>query len=163
MTYEELTTVVVQIEAILNSRPMTQLTSDPNDLTALTPAHFLVGRELIAPPEPSLVEVKASSVSRWQNIRRQKQIFWTRWSAEYLNELQPRGKWYKAKLTIKPGMLVVLREENVAPQQWRMGRILQTHPGSDNIVRVVTVRTADKEVKRAITKIAVLPIEDYSP
>ncbi|XP_065089784.1 uncharacterized protein LOC135710976 [Ochlerotatus camptorhynchus] len=162
LTYEELTTVVVQIEAILNSRPMTQLTSDPNDLTALTPAHFLVGRELTAPPEPSYDEVRVSSLSRWQYLRRQKQVFWARWSSEYLNELQPRGKWYKEKLIIKPGMLVVLREENMAPQQWRMGRIVQTHPGSDNIVRVVSIQTANGEVKRAIGRIAVLPIEDSS-
>lgn len=87
-------------------------------------------------------------------------MFWARWSSEYLNELQPRGKWYKEKLVIKPGMLVVLREENMAPQQWRLGRIVQIHPGSDNIVRVVTVRTSTGEVKRAIGKIAVLPIED---
>ncbi|XP_062713174.1 uncharacterized protein LOC134290145 [Aedes albopictus] len=162
LSYEELTTVVVQIEAILNSRPMTQLTCDPNDLTALTPAHFLVGRELTAYPEPSYEEVKVSRLSRWQYLRRQKQVFWARWSSEYLNELQPRGKWYKQKLIIKPGMLVVLREENMAPQQWRMGRIVQTHPGSDNIVRVVTIRTTTGEVKRAISKIAVLPIEEGS-
>ncbi|XP_062709654.1 uncharacterized protein LOC134288537 [Aedes albopictus] len=62
LTYEELTTVVVQIEAILNSRPMTPLTNDPNDLTALTPAHFLVGRELTSPPEPNYEEVKVSSL-----------------------------------------------------------------------------------------------------
>ncbi|XP_062710030.1 uncharacterized protein LOC134288640 [Aedes albopictus] len=64
LSYEELTTVVVQIEAILNSRPMTQLTCDPNDLTALTPAHFLVSRELTAYPEPSYEEVKVSRLSR---------------------------------------------------------------------------------------------------
>ncbi|XP_062534977.1 uncharacterized protein LOC134204168 [Armigeres subalbatus] len=160
LTYEELTTVVVQIEAVLNSRPITQMSNDPNDLSALTPAHFLVGRELTAPPEPNYEESKVTSLSRWQYLRRQKQVFWTRWSSEYLNELQPRGKWYKEKLKINPGMLVVLREENIAPQQWKMGRITQIHPGSDNIVRVVTVRTANGEVKRAVSKIAVLPVED---
>ncbi|XP_037929401.1 uncharacterized protein LOC119663870 [Teleopsis dalmanni] len=46
LTYEELETVVVKIEAILNSRPLTPMSNDPTDLTALTPGHLLIGEAL---------------------------------------------------------------------------------------------------------------------
>ncbi|XP_062556793.1 uncharacterized protein LOC134221620 [Armigeres subalbatus] len=160
LNYEEMTTVLVQVEAILNSRPMTQVSNDANDFNALTPGHFLVGRELTAVPEPSYDNVRVSSLSRWQHLQKLKQDFWSRWSTEYLSELQPRSKWYKNKLTIRPDMLVVLREDNVAPQMWRLGRIVEVTPGADGLVRVVKIRTANGEVTRAVTKIAILPIED---
>ncbi|KXJ76474.1 hypothetical protein RP20_CCG009575 [Aedes albopictus] len=166
LTYEEMNTVLVQIEAILNSRPLTQISNDANDLTALTPGHFLVGRELTAVPEPSYGNVRVSSLSRWQHLQKLKQDFWARWSAEYLSELQPRSKWYKGKVTIRPGMLVVIREDNVAPQLWHLGRITEVTPGAEHgaegLVRVVKIRTTNGEVTRSVSKIAILPIEDSS-
>ncbi|XP_065076502.1 uncharacterized protein LOC135700039 [Ochlerotatus camptorhynchus] len=160
LNYEEMNTALVQIEGVLNSRPLTQLSEDPNDISALTPAHFLVGQELTAVPEPSYSGVKTSSLSRWQHLQKQKEDFWNRWSNEYLNQLQPRGKWYKNKVLIKKGMLVVIREDNMAPLQWRLGRIIQTHPGADGLIRVVTIRTSNGEVKRFVSKIVILPVED---
>ncbi|XP_062703860.1 uncharacterized protein LOC134286283 [Aedes albopictus] len=160
LTYEEMNTVLVQIEAILNSRPLTQISNDANDLTALTPGHFLVGRELTAVPEPSYGNVRVSSLSRWQHLQKLKQDFWARWSAEYLSELQPRSKWYKDKVTVRPGMLVVIREDNMAPQLWHLGRITEVTPGAEGLVRVVKIRTANGEVTRSVSKIAILPIED---
>lgn len=160
LNYEEMSTLLVQIEAILNSRPLTQNSTDANDLTALTPGHFIVGGELTAVPEPSYSNVRVSSLSRWQHLQKLKQDFWSRWSAEYLSELQPRSKWYKGKITIVPGMLVVIREDNMPPQLWHLGRITEVTPGADGLVRVVKIRTANGQMSRSISKIAILPIED---
>ena len=77
---EEGETLLIQIEAILNSRPLTPLSEDPNDFISLTPGHFLVGTPLTAYPEPSLDEVPVNRLSRWQHIQLLRQYFWKRWT-----------------------------------------------------------------------------------
>ncbi len=92
LTYEEFYTVLVGIEAILNSRPLTELSSDPNDLSALTPGHILTLEPLTAVPDPDLSHLKLNSLSRWQMLQRIQQDFWKRWHSEYLHTLSQRSK-----------------------------------------------------------------------
>ncbi|XP_055642528.1 uncharacterized protein LOC129779211 [Toxorhynchites rutilus septentrionalis] len=82
LSAESFTTVLAQIEACLNSRPITPLSSDPNDLQALTPGHFLIGRPLLAVPEPNLDEIPENRLDNWQKIQRITQHFWKRWHEE---------------------------------------------------------------------------------
>ncbi|XP_055615123.1 uncharacterized protein LOC129761429 [Toxorhynchites rutilus septentrionalis] len=109
LTFEEMSTVLVQIESVLNSRPLTPCSDDPNDLTAVTPAHFLVGRQMQSIPEPSYPNLKLSTLSRWQLVQVILQHFWKRWLAEYLPEMQKRQKWFKIT-KIQPGALVLIND-----------------------------------------------------
>lgn len=84
LTYEELTTIIVQIEAVLNSRPVYPLSDDANDLSALTPGHFLIGEAPTTIPEPNLSAVPISRLSRWQLLKQKVDLFWTRWHTECL-------------------------------------------------------------------------------
>lgn len=153
-------TLLIQIEAVLNSRPLCQQTDDPLDYRALSPGHFLVGRELTALPEPLYDGLKENKLTRYQLVQKRKQDFYRRWCNEYLTELQQRGKWNKGASVVRKGMLVILKQDNVPPQQWRLGRIVDTHPGKDGVTRVVTVRTSSGEYRRPTTQVAVLPILD---
>lgn len=156
-TFEEINTLFCQIESILNSRPLIPLSTNPQDLHFLSPAHFLVGDSLLALPEPSLIEVKQNRLSRFQMVQQMQQRFWKLWSNDYLTLLQPRSKWQrKTNSSIKPGALVLLRELNTPPLLWRMGRIIDVHPGPDGITRVVSIRTTTGTVKRSVTKIVEL-------
>lgn len=158
LSYEELYTTLTQIEAVLNSRPLTPCSDDPKDYTAITPAHFLVTRELQPLPEPSYLDLKEGTLSRWQLVQTMVQHFWKRWTAEYLPELQNRGKWLKTR-DIPKDALVLLMDKNTAPMEWTLGRITATHSGADGVTRVVTVRTANgAEYKRAITEVCLLPL-----
>ncbi|XP_071646576.1 uncharacterized protein [Temnothorax longispinosus] len=125
LTFEELTTVFAQIEAILNSRPLTPVSADPSDLTALTPGHFLVGAPITAIPEPDLDEVPLNRLSRFQLLSSFVQGFWKRWMREYVTQLQSRQKWKETLPNphLKIGALVLLRDDNAPPLQWRLGRI----------------------------------------
>ncbi|XP_037959192.1 uncharacterized protein LOC119688592 [Teleopsis dalmanni] len=109
LTYEELTTVITEIEAMLNSRPITKMSSDPNDLTALTPGHFLIGEPPTTNVDPYQKESRMSLSSRWRLVSELKQEFWRRWSKEYLNELQSRYKWKQQKANLCQGDLVIIK------------------------------------------------------
>lgn len=156
-TFEEYYTLLVEIEGILNSRLLTALSSDPNDVLPLTPAHFLTGSTLQMPPERNYLDTKDSHLSRWQHIQKLRQHFWQRWQKEYLQQLQTRTIWRGGKNAVKIGDLVLVIEENLPPLQWKLGRVEQTHPGQDGITRVVTIRTPTGTYKRAVRKICALP------
>lgn len=158
LTFELFNTLLTQIEATLNSRPLSPLSNDPSDLNPLTPAHFLVGRTLTAIPEPDYISKPINRLSHYQQCQQMHQHFWQRWSKEYLHELQQRRKWSGETTKVDLGNLVLLIEDNQPPLRWKIGRITHLHPGADGIVRVVTVKTATSEVKRAIQKLCVLPI-----
>ncbi|XP_062556862.1 uncharacterized protein LOC134221690 [Armigeres subalbatus] len=153
----EAATVLAQADSCLNCRPLTQLTSDPNDLEVLTPGHFLVHRFLTAIPEPSLNSIPTNRLDRYQQTQEYVRRIWNQWQSEYLSGLQPRTRWTQRRNNIKVGTLVLVKEENLPPLKWRIGRITKIFMGDDNCIRVVDVRTKDGEYRRGISKICVLP------
>lgn len=160
LTYENLYTILTQIESIMNSRPLCPLSNDPNDFAILTPGHFLIGRQLNALPEEVIENIPTNRLSKYQEIQKMFQYFWKRWSSEYLHNLQQRNKWMTNDAQVfKPGLLVLIRDDNVLPMNWKTGRICEIFPGSDQITRVVSVKTQTGTFKRAVNKLCVLPIE----
>lgn len=158
LNYDEFYTFLTMIEACLNSRPITQVSNDPSDLSALTPGHFLIGDALTAPAEPELTDIPCNRLSRYQLLVKMRQHFWTRWSREYLHQLQQRTKWTASVPSPQEGGLVVLREDNIPPLHWPLGRIEALHPGADGVVRVVSVRTVRGVLKRPVKRVCVLPL-----
>ncbi|XP_070153697.1 uncharacterized protein [Polyergus mexicanus] len=154
----EFATLLCQIEACLNSRPISALHDDPNDFSALTPGHFLVGRPLVSPPEESVLDIDSNRLSRWQQVRAILEQIWRSWSSDYLHTLQQRRKWRENEPELKINELVLLKNNLAPPSKWELARILDVHPGSDGHVRVVTLRTAKTTLKRPITQICQLPI-----
>ncbi|XP_071631893.1 uncharacterized protein [Temnothorax longispinosus] len=160
LTFEEFATLLRNIEACLNSRPLAPLTDSADEYEALTPGHFLIGAALTASPEASVLHLNENRLSRWQVVRQTTERFWKLWQTDYVNTLQQRAKWRKSgKEQIRVGQLVLLQNPLLPPCKWELGRIIQCHAGSDNVVRVVTVKTAPSEFKRPVVKICVLPID----
>lgn len=156
--HEDMFTLLVQVEGCLNSRPLTPMSDDPSDFEPLTPAHFLVGNSLQSLPEVDLRSVPTNRLKQYQVVQQQLQNFWDRWKREYLSQLQGRSKRWSAPVQFEIGRLVVINDKNQPPNRWRMGRIVDVHPGADGVVRVVTLKTATGELKRAIENLCMLPI-----
>lgn len=140
MTYKELNTVVVQVEACLNSRPLCMLSSDPSDLKALTPAHFLTGDSLISIPEPDITTTPMNRLNRWRRVTQAFQQIWYRWQKKYLAQLQQRSRWGGEKWPkVKIGTVVLMKEDSIPHLQWKLVKVVQLHAGPDKVVKVVTL------------------------
>lgn len=163
LTYEELNTVLHQVEATLNSRPLSAMSADPNDFKTLTAGHFLTMEPLV--PIPSIPTTTSSRHNltvtprnRWALIQQIQNHFWNRWHREYLHTLQERPKWNRATLNIRLGALVILREPT-PPLTWKTARVIEIFPGPDGVVRVAKVRTANgKLFTRPVVKLCPLPL-----
>ena len=158
-TYEEFETIMIQVEGILNSRPLTPLSNDSDKFDVLTPGHFLIGRPIISIPEPNLTDINENRLSRWQKTTKVVQIIWKKWKSDYLNTLQARSKWMAEKNNLMIGNIVLIKDDFLPINTWPLGRISKVFYGSDGKVRVVEVKTKSGLFKRAINKIAVLPIK----
>lgn len=159
LTYEDLYTTLTQIEAILNSRPLTPLSLDPNDYLPLTPSHFLIGRSMTSIPEADHTSTNTLRLNNYQKIQQLRQHFWTRWQQEYISELQLRTKWKQSQGSLQPGNLVVIKDKQLPPLKWLLGRIIAVYPGKDSSVRVAEIKTASGVLKRDFSKICPLPVD----
>ncbi|XP_060858122.1 uncharacterized protein LOC132935520 [Metopolophium dirhodum] len=160
LTNTEMRTLLCQIEACLNSRPMTPLNSDPSDLAVLTPSHFLIGGAMLLPDEPDISKEEPNGLRRWQLVQNLMQTFWKRWSREYLPQTQIRGKWTSKSAQLAKNDVVIIKDDCMPPARWKLGLVMELHPGSDGVVRVVTIRTANGTLmRRPVIKLCRLPTE----
>jgi len=158
LTLTEFITLSTQIEAMLNSRPLTPLSSDPAEVSALTPGHFIIGAPLAALPEPDLHDVAPNRLRRWQLVQSLHQHIWRRWELEYLHTLQQRLKWTTSSRNLQVGDLVLVHAAS-PPFTWPLARISEVHPGHDGVVRAVTLKTQSGTYTRPSVKVFPLPLE----
>ncbi|XP_048006670.1 uncharacterized protein LOC125242013 [Leguminivora glycinivorella] len=136
---------------------------DPTDLNPLTPAHFLIGRPLTSPASEDLTDEEPSRLSRYARIEALRQHFWRRWAKEYVAELQRRTKWKTKKDDIALNSLVLIKDDNLPPLKWRLGRVTRLYPGGDSVNRVADILTATGTIRRSFSKICPLLSEPADP
>ena len=157
LSFEEFTTVLAQIEACLNSRPLVYTNSPDDDgIEILTPGHFLIGQSMTLLPDSAVSYRSCSLLKRWDLCQSLVCHFWKRWSEEYLTSLNRYNRWYRQSRNLEVGDIVLIKEDGIIPTQWPMARIIEVHPGKDALVRVVTVKTIKGTYKRPVSKIALL-------
>ncbi|KAG5868082.1 hypothetical protein JTB14_001059 [Gonioctena quinquepunctata] len=157
LTYEEFSTLLTEIEALLNSRPLCQLSADPTAPEALTPAHFLTLAPLRGFPFEKVDNIPVNRLDRFQLVDRIVQDFWNRWRLEYLSSLQIRKKWNNQHPNIAVGTVVILKTDNAPPLHWPLAVVTAVHPGSDGVVRNVTLKTSKGIFTRLVVKLCPLP------
>lgn len=156
-TFEEFSTILARVEACLNSRPISPISENPNDILALTPGHFLIGGPLLSIAEPPEAASNLSAINRWRRVKALAQQFSIRWKHEYIKELHKRVKWQTPQKNIEIGSMVVIRDDCLPPNEWRLGRVSKIYPGKDNLVRVADILTQKGMITRPLVKIVVLP------
>lgn len=108
-----------------------------------------------------MIELPTNRLSQYQRLQQIVQHFWLRWSKEYLSHVQQRCKWKTSNISnIKIGTMLLIKEDNTPPLNWKFGRIIRLYPGSDGVIRVVDIKTSSGVLKRSVGKICVLPIDN---
>lgn len=115
-TYEDFTTVLT-----LNSRLITPLSTDSNDLDYLSTSHFSIGQPLLDILPRSSSESTLNLTNRWQMLDQCHQAFWRKWKVEYLTTLQERAKLSSSNPSLKVNDMVVIVDNESPPMAWRMG------------------------------------------
>lgn len=158
---ETLHTVMVQVESILNNRPLSYVSLEPNAEEAITPNHLLLlGRSSGQPLMQETAQEDQLSRKQWKQAEAMANQFWRRWITEYLPTLNRRTKWFNEKIVpIKVDDVVMLVDPSTKRNEWSLGRIVETYPGKDGKVRSVCVKTKKGVYKRPVTKIAKLDVE----
>ena len=154
LSYEEVETILVEIEGVLNSRPLTYV--DDSDLTEpLTPSHLMYGRNILNRTSSASINKNSESPSnRIKHVAKLLDHFWKRFSAEYLCSLRERDRQQRRKnprsKIISVGDVVLVHQKQVARNSWPLGKITRLISSPDGEVRGAELRTADGKLNRPI-------------
>ena len=152
---KRLSTLFCEVESIVDGRPLTVLSRDPNDETPLTPNHLLLlrgGPHLL----PGRFDQSDIYGRRWRHVQFLSDQFWRGWVREYLPTLQLCQTWLHPQRNLQNGDVVLIMDENTPQKNWPMGRIIQTFLGVDGLVRAARVKTSWTILTRPITKLCPL-------
>ena len=154
-SYDEMHTAIVEIEAIINSRPLTFLNSDDTE-EPLTPSHLLVGRRILSLPdnlahfahEDEDFEVTGESLQRRaKHLNSVLNHFWKRWSKEYLLELRNAHRQLSISRTsapVKIGDIVLVHDPDRPRGFWKVARVEKLITGRDGLVRGAALKLPSK-------------------
>ena len=156
---ESLHTLFCEIETIMNSRPLTYVSTSSGDVEPLTPSHLLYLRGGVGPIPGDYTESDTLSRRRWRHVQYLAQQLWYRWKREYLLSLQSRQKWTRESRNVRLGNIVLLADQEVPRGRWRMGRIVEAFPSQDGLVRKAQVKTGESTYLRPISKMVLVSSE----
>ena len=159
---ESFRTLLCEVEAVINSRPLTTVSGEPDDLEPLTPNHILTTKSnVILPPPGKFQKNDVYMRRRWRRVQYLANLFWTRWKKEYLVVMQERRKWQHPQRSLVEGDVVIIREENVPRNAWSLARVVRVEPDAQGLIRSVVVKTRETTLRRPINKLVlILPKEE---
>ena len=160
---EGLTTLMCEVESIVNGRPITKSSDDPSDSEALTPNHLLLLRSGPKLHPGVFRKEDVYSRRRWRQIQYLADVFWRRWIREYLPQLQERQKWAYPSRNFAVDDIVLVVNDRVPRSSWPLGRITSVRKNNtDEHVRSVTVKTRTSLYDRPVDKIVLLESVEMS-
>ena len=140
LTHEVLVTFLAEVCAIVNSRPIVPVSTDPEDPFVLSPSVLLTQKHPGADYSFQNLDLKDAYRSNWKHVQVLAEEFWRKWQVEYVHSLQPKRKWTKVTPNLQVGDVVLLKTLDSPRGQWPLGMVEKTFPGSDGLTRKVEVR-----------------------
>ena len=162
VTFDELHTILVELEATINDRPLTYSSSEFNELDPITPSHLLKGRRLKTFPNTQTDYLSDPPFNTTSNLRERVGYIdkllndlWKRWTSEYLLALREGHKCLLArKGTSWPrvGDIVLIHDDGPR-SKWKLGQITGLQSGRDGLIRVANLRVASGNTTRPVVRL----------
>lgn len=163
MPEEVLRTDLVEIECILNSKPLGYVSSDVSDPESVSPNSLLMGRPDSSLPQVIYPESELLTRKRWRHSQVLADQFWARFVRQYLPTLQTRQKWQKEKENLTNGTVVMIVDPQAPRALWLVGTVKAVHPGSEGRVRAAEVLVKDRTYLRPVARLISLPALPNNP
>lgn len=151
---ETLRSALIEVENLVNSRPLYYVPNDVDNMEAITPNHLLKGtfRHVIQ------FDGDYDCRKQWKKSQSLATEFWKRWLKEYLPTISTRPKWNDEVDAVKIGQLVLIVDESLKRGEWKKGIISNVYPSRDGKIRKAEVKTVSSTYIRPVAKLAVLNI-----
>ena len=145
-----------EVEAIINTRPLTRCSDNPNDLDVISPNSLLTIKGSMTVPPGTFDPKDIYAKRRWKQMQYLADLFWKRWVREYLPSLQRRQKWLQPGRNLQVGDIVLIVDESAPRCSWSMARVQEVIPDKKGFVRRAKVKTATTVLVRPVTKLCLL-------
>lgn len=157
VTEEVLMTVLLEVEAILNSKPLGYVSSDVADVDPVTPNSLLMGRPDGSLPQVVYPESEMLSRRHWRHSQVLADRFWSRFIRDYLPSLQTRYKWQASPPDLKDKTIVMIIDPQLPQSSWSVGQVVKTHPSLDGHIRSADVEIKGQVYTRPVAHLVILP------
>ena len=156
LTKAQLTLILTEIEAVVNGRPLAVSTEDPSDWVPISPFELINGRRLEQIPDPKAPLKTTNYAHLWRRRQAILGNFWRRWSNDYLLEQSIRKVWKTPQPNDLLNRIVLIRDDHLSRNEWKIGKIVRIIPSKDNLVRNVEVKTPTSLLRRPVQKLALM-------
>ena len=157
-TEDALTTFLCETESTVNQQPLTSNNNSIDDFQALIPYHFLLSSLSSNPSPGDFNDSQINLRITWKTVQAATNMFWRRWTKEYLPTLVSQKKWTNKFRNLEVGDLVMLSVDHTQRSHWSLGRIVEVYPGKDGIVRSVKVKNPNNELIRLSRQLYLLEL-----
>lgn len=151
---------MAEVMAIMNARPLVEVSTDPTSPTVLTPAVLLTQKMDNVTAPTGDFETQPLYASQWKYVQSLADTFWKRWKRDFLSTLQTRNKWQENKPNVNVGDVVLMKDAQAHRNQWPLGRIIKADASSDGKVRKVEIKIMKdgkaRTFERPISELVVL-------
>jgi len=143
-----LRTMFYEAMSIVNNRPLTiETINDPKGVEPLTPNHLLTMKEAVPlPPPGKFVREDLYARKRWRRVQYLTEQFWHRWRKEYLTSLSLRQQWHAPRRNVSVGDVVMIKEDNIPRNEWKLAKVVVANEDDDGLVRKVRIQMGQRDL-----------------
>ena len=146
---QQLETLIQQVEALINNRPLTTCTSDTKDSLPVTPALLTIGRPLTTLPEiDETMEMNPRFVKMYEIRQKFMERFHKAWRRDYCLMLQSRQKWHTTANPLKVGSICLVHDQALSRNAWKIAKVVKIKEGGDKLQRLVKLQVPHSSLDR---------------